>query len=405
MNNATHTTSRMAVETPSVNGKVNQTIDRACDWMVASGAQVSSSDPNLNGGFVSWYEQDTQMYAYVYSEITGYMLTMLTSLYNRTKDVRYLNSAIRAGDWFLSTVHEPTGGFRCLFPLRETRFDYKRDQIYAFDNGVILSGLANLFRASKHPKYLAAATSVADWLVRDVQKSSKGFYPVFDIQHDKFIESDKEWSLCSGSYHTKIALGLLNLYDLTRKNSYLRAVTNACDYALEFQEKSGRFVSFPTQRGTNAHPHTYSAEGLWSVGKYLGREDYLQASAQAANWLLSLQNAEGIVPRHYQGDEPLYNERVDVLAQALRIGSIHLAEGRLPKDVQPKLEKLVPIITRNQASSDDARANGGFYFGRLSDGTVMPHVNVWVTMFAVQALTAFEDFKHGHYNFEPFDMV
>jgi hypothetical protein len=144
---------------------------------------------------------------------------------------------------------------------------------------------------------------------------------------------------------------------------------------------------------------------LWTVGKYLGREDYLQASAQGINWLLSLQNEEGIVPRHYQANEPLYNERVDVLAQALRMGAIHLAEGRLPKEVQTKLEKLVPVIARNQSNSDDVRANGGFYFGRLSDGTVMPHVNVWVTMFAVQALAAFDDFKHGRYEFRPFDMV
>ncbi|NJM42069.1 MAG: hypothetical protein HC853_15625, partial [Anaerolineae bacterium] len=119
------------------------------------------------------------------------MLTMLTALYHRSNDVRYLNSAIRAGDWFLSTVHEPTGGFRCLFPLRETRFDYKRDQIYAFDCGVILSGLVNLFRASKHPKYLAAATTVGDWLVRDVQKPSKGFYPVYNIAHDQFMNPTK----------------------------------------------------------------------------------------------------------------------------------------------------------------------------------------------------------------------
>ena len=35
----------------------------------------------------------------------------------------------------------------------------------------------------------------------------------------------------------------------------------------------------------------------------------------------------------------------------------------------------------------------------------MPHVNVWVTMFAVQALQVFDDFKHGRYGFEAFEMV
>ena len=386
------------------NAHNNLVIDRASHWMTQSGAQISSTDAAINGGFVSWYEQDTQQYAYVYSEITGYMLTMLASLYTRSHDVRFLNSAIRAGDWFTNTVHEPTGGFRCLFPLRPTRFDYKHEQIYAFDCGVILNGLANLYRVSRHPKYLAAATSVADWLVNVAQKPAKGFYPVYDIQTGEFIENDQEWSLCPGSYHTKIAIGLLNLHDLTYKPAYLRATLNACDYALEFQDKSGRFNTFPAG-GTNSHPHTYSAEGLWTVGKHLGREDYLQASANATAWLLDLQNDEGIVPRHYQNGEPLYNERVDVLSQALRMGAIHLGEGRLSESYAPRLDKLAAIIKRNQATSSDTRADGGFYFGRLSDGTTMPHVNVWVTMFAIQALTAFDDYKHGTLDFKPFDMV
>ena len=379
-------------------------IDRASRWMTQSGAQVMSEHSALNGGFVSWYEQDTQQYAYVYSEITGYMLTMLASLYTRNRDVRFLNSAIRAGDWVANTAHEPTGGFRCLFPLRPTRFDYKHDQIYTFDCGVILNGLANLYRVTHHPKYLSAATSVADWLVYEAQKTDKGLYPVFDIQSGRFHENDQEWSLCPGSYHTKVAIGLLNLHNLTRKPAYLRATLNLCDYALEFQESTGRFITFPAG-GTNTHPHTYSAEGLWSVGKYLNREDYLQASANATAWLLDLQNEEGIVPRHYQHGEPLYNERVDVLSQALRMGAIHLSERRLSESYLPCLEKLAAVIARNQASSDDIRADGGFYFGRLSDGTTMPHVNVWVTMFAIQALTALDDYKHGWLAFKPFDMV
>ena len=379
-------------------------VNRASMWMIQSGAQINSDDTRLNGGFVSWYEQDTQQHAYVYSEITGYMLTMLTSLYTRSGDVRFLNSAIGAGDWFANTAHEPTGGFRCLFPLRPTRFDYKHEQIYSFDCGVILSGLANLYRISRQPKYLSAATRVADWLVRAVQKPTRGFYPVYDIQTGSFSESDQEWSLCSGSYHTKIAIGLLNLHDLTHKPAYLRAAVDACDYALEFQKPDGRFVTFPAG-GTNAHPHTYSAEGLWTVGRHLGREDYLQASAHATAWLLDLQNDEGIVPRHYQNGEPLYNERVDVLSQALRMGAIHVSEGRLSASYVPRLDKLAAIIARNQVASSDVHADGGFYFGRLSDGTPMPHVNVWVTMFAIQALTALDDYKHGKLDFKPFDMV
>ena len=50
----------------------------------------------------------------------------------------------------------------------------------------------------------------------------KNFYvkPVYEISENKFYESDKEWSLTSSSYHTKIATGLINLYSTPRAGHY-----------------------------------------------------------------------------------------------------------------------------------------------------------------------------------------
>ena len=66
-----------------------------------------------------------------------------------------------------------------------------------------------------------------------------------------------------------------------------------------FKKKNGRFISFPFRGGTNAHPHCYSAEGLWSVGKYLKNKKYLNASYSATKWILSKQNKNGQIPRLY----------------------------------------------------------------------------------------------------------
>jgi hypothetical protein len=51
------------------------------------------------------------------------------------------------GDWLVRTAHPTTGGFRCLYPIQSTRFDYKQGQIYTFDSGVVLKW-ANSFRSS-----------------------------------------------------------------------------------------------------------------------------------------------------------------------------------------------------------------------------------------------------------------
>ncbi len=379
----------------------------AADWLLHSGVQVQSENPLHQQGFVCWYDSETQTMPYVYSEITGYLTTLMCALYDSTGDERFLASARGAGDWLVRTAQPSNGGFRCLYPIQSTRFDFKYGQIFTFDCGVILSGLVDLFRATGEASYLAAAVTVGDWIIRDVQKPNGAFYPVYDVDKGEFIESDKEWSLCSGSYHTKVAIGLVNLFDITQNTKYRDAAVKACDFALTFQQPDGRFVSFPTEGGTNSHPHAYSAEGLWVVGSILGRQDYLDASARATQWLFDWQSPEGIIPRHFHNGEALYNERVDILAQSLRLAAIHIGEGRLTltPELQAKLDKLVTLILRNQAESDDPRVNGGFYFGRLSDGSLMLHVNVWVTAFAIQGLSLYAAVLDGTYRFNPFYMV
>jgi hypothetical protein len=382
-------------------------VDAAIDWILRA-SQVQSDDPTLDGGFISWYDEQIQTPAYVYSEISGYMLSLLCSLWSRTGNEAVLSSAIQAGDWFLRTAHEPTGGFRCLFSIGTTRFDAKKDLIYTFDCGVILSGLVNLYRVTGQIRYLAASVTLGDWLINRMQKRTGAFLPLYDVAGDSYPENNAEWSLCSGSYHTKVAIGLINLFDVTQAEKYKRSAVAACDFALGFQQPDGRFVTFPDEGGTNLHPHCYSAEGLWVVGSYLKRTDYLEASARATAWAWCQQSSEGLIPRHHHNGENMYSERVDILCQAVRLAVIHRAEGRLPAALDVQIERLIPIILRNQSLSSDSNAHGAFYFGRQSNGEITRHANTWVTQFAIQALTLYADFMAGRYEcqpFEPFEMV
>lgn len=386
---------------------MNQNVQNAAEWLLNSGVQVQSENPLHHQGFACWYDREAQMMPYVYSEITGYLTTLMCALYAETQDKRFFDSARGAGDWLARTALPSNGGFRCLYPIESTRFDFKHSQIFTFDCGVIINGLMNLFRATGSASYLKAAVTAADWIIQDMQKPNGAFYPVYDVDKGELVESDQEWSLCSGSYHTKVAIGLVNLYGATKNLRYREAAEKACDFALTFQQPDGRFVSFPGEGGTNSHPHAYSAEGLWVVGSILGRRDYLDASARATQWLFDWQSPEGMIPRHFHNGEALYNERVDILAQSLRLAAIHIGEGRITFDQEfhTKLDNLTPLILRNQAESDDPRVSGGFYFGRLSDGSVMPHVNVWVTAFAIQALSLYSAVLNGDYRFDPFFMV
>ena len=384
---------------------LDDVLESVYGWMRDSGIQNVEGDEALLGSINAWFETDTESYPFVYSEITGYWVTLLCTLYHLHGNQLYLERAQAAGEWLLRTTHEPNGGFRCLYPLKPSRFNFKQEQIYAFDVGMVLNGLVELYRATRQERFLASAVTAGDWLVYSAQKPNGSFYPVFQIDDEKFFESDKEWSTTSGSYHAKNAIGLLNLADLTHKQKYRDAAVKICDFALGCQKTSGRFVSFLSRGGTNAHPHCYSCEGLWVAGRYLEREDYLEASARGTQWLLDMQSEEGYIPRRFLDDQPIYHERVDAISQTLRLAVLHLAQGTLHESYRRRAERLVPIILRNQAKTDDVRSNGGLYFGRSNKGEVIPHVNSWVTAFASQALRLYRDSLEGKPELKPFHLV
>ena len=205
--------------------------------------------------------------------------------------------------WPLRTAHPETGGFRCLWPLAPSRFDYKFGH-YAFDTGVIVSGLVDVHRATGDDRYLATAVRAGDWLLRDMRKPGGAFRPIYEVDTGSTPESDSEWSHCSGAYHTKVAIGLMNLFAATGTDGYRDASIAVCDFALSFQQPDGRFATFPGDGGTNCHPHAYAAEGLWVVGRLLDRTYYLDASARATQWLLDMQSPDGLIPRHWYAGQP-----------------------------------------------------------------------------------------------------
>ena len=82
-------------------------------------------------------------------------------------------------------------------------------------------------------------------------------------------------------------------------------------------------MSFPFRGGTNAHPHCYSAEGLWSVGKYLNNKRYLLSSLNATKWIISKQNKKGQIPRLYFDEKQIFHERIDAISQVIRLAFLH----------------------------------------------------------------------------------
>ena len=95
---------------------IEEAIVNASNWILESGIQnITTNDPKINGSFNAWFETDTNNYPYIYSEITGYMVTMMCYLFDLQKDERLIERGKMGGEWLLNTAFIENGGFRCLF--------------------------------------------------------------------------------------------------------------------------------------------------------------------------------------------------------------------------------------------------------------------------------------------------
>lgn len=359
---------------------MDSNIDLAIKWFANSGIQnlgneTDMTGQNMHGSFNAWFDLETLKYSYVYSEISGYGLSTLLYLYHVEKNQDYLEKAKLVGDWLVS-VQDETGAFDTAFYM-EGQTKQKSDAFHTFDCGMVFNGLANLYSVTKEEKYLLSARKAADWVI-NTQKPDDSIPAKISKMDASVMDTEETWSTLSGAYHAKLAIGLLNIFDLTKIEMYKDSAIALCDFALTKQNENGQFLTYGKVEGTNLHPHIYASEGLYVAGKYLDNQNYLDSSKRSVEWVLSLYK-DGLIPRHKHGDDLNYNARIDIVAQALRMASLFGLSSE-------KRNGLKDSIVKYQYVGDNQNQQGGISFGVQSDGSLARHLNSWVTMFAIQAL-------------------
>jgi hypothetical protein len=292
--------------------------------------------------------------------------------------------------WLASAVQPVPGGFRCLEASHEPgavgRFAGKADRLYTFDAGIILQGLVAHHVATGGELALRTAVDTGEWLLRHIGTDGVVEPWPATVEAGRWQDAPGDWSTRPGVHHAKIGIGLAALGEVTGDARFTRAAVAVCEDALKLQLPSGRFVTNPEAGTTNIHPHCYAAEALWAVGTATGRADLVEASERAALWALAATDATGLPPRRYGLDADgqitvVRHPRVDGVAQVLRLAALHNAQG-----TRAARRLVASLLARQVDAPDEPRADGGFAFGAGTDGTPLPHANVWVTAFAVQAL-------------------
>ena len=91
-------------------------------------------------------------------------------------------------------------------------------------------------------------------------------------------------------------------------------------------------------------------------------------------------------------------ERVDVLAQTLRIGSILNMYTNAMQIHQAQLEHVALRLSGRQVR--DGSEKGAFIYGQEETGAIHEHANAWVTMFAAQALWLYDASQRDQTKYE-----
>lgn len=361
---------------------LDKIIENNINWLTNSDICIKQGKDK--GALYGWKDLTNSSYPFIYSEIVGYAITCFSWLFNKKYDKDLLNAAQEGAQWI---INNKLFGLLTTGKINTSSFDSKGDisnQIYSFDNGMILTGLMNLYKIDKDSKNLNTAIEVADGLI-DKFFDGKKMIAMLDSSFNPSEYGKGKWSTMSGSYQAKIAMGLLKLFKVTQKSVYREVSHSICDFALTMQNQDGRFKTNIEDDLTFLHPHLYSCEGLLYSGINLSDSHYVEASLKGLEWAINLmENNKGTLPRSTKENI----EQSDCMAQLMRLLIICYTElkKRDNYDLDSIIEKLRESISKLYVS--DGESNGGFRY--------QSHLNqicTWCTMFSLQSFVFYKDFK------------
>lgn len=331
-------------------------IQAAGRWFLHSGIQEAS------GGVARYYRSDLGQNARVSTEITGYAVSTLLFLNERTGDSAYLDAALRAARFLTRVAWDPKLG---TFP-----FELAQGPAFAyfFDCGIIVRGLLCAWRVTGETEFRDIAIAAGRSMLTDFQ-SDRGIHPILALPDKHPLAGEPRWSASPGCYQLKSAMAWHELFEVTGEHEFQCAYESALQAALENEYAFLATEPDPLRIMDRLHAYAYFLEGLLPV---LDRPECAVAFRDGVHRAsLLLREIETVFSRS------------DVYAQLLRARLVGRALGVLA------LNEADAAYEAEQAASFQI-PSGGFLFGR-KQGEALPFVNPVSTAFCVQALALWED--------------
>ena len=339
-------------------------LEQAGQWFLHSGIQESS------GGVARYYQADQHRNLPLSTEITGYAISALLELYQRTKQLEYLEAAGRAGR-YLSGAWD-----RTLKTMPFEAHDEGDRFAYFFDLGIVARSLLRLWRATGETWQKELALECGQSMLADFS-AVQGSHCILHLPSKCPLPPEPWWSRTPGAFHLKAALAWRELAEFVP--SFGPAYERQLDFSLAVWPELLNVETQPERLMDRLHPLGYFLEGLLPV---------LDRPACAA----AMREAIALYAGVLREVAPQF-ARADAYAQLLRVRLFAEAAGVLPLDSSQAREEHEAILAL-QDHSGDLRLMGGYAFGSRA-GQAMPFANPVSTAFCMQASAYWYQRKAG----------
>src|SRR3989344_4260435 len=211
--------------------EINKRIKLAKNWLLNSGIQ--NLEGEHKGAFNSWFDVNKKNYPYLYSEITGYGITTLIYLYGLSKEEIFLERAKLAADWLIKKATHRSGGILCRYFYKKTEFmgSFENEEMFLFDNGMVLNGITNLYEITKDKEYKKSAIKICDYSLKFFKDN--GRVVTFSRTGNNLLHP-----------HCYAAEGLYTVGTYFDKKKYLEYSRRATDYLFSIQKSNGGIPQF-----------------------------------------------------------------------------------------------------------------------------------------------------------------
>lgn len=380
-------------------------VERAIDDLDA----FLHSSPILNrdGSVNSGYDWISRSYPFVYHEITGYAISVAVNCHAWWGRPRHRQIADDAVAYLEDLSRMARTGIGGIPHKRDPRTGRISHRYYAFDNAIILQGLAAYQAAYPSERVLSFLRNLAGWLVGDMQQEDGSFLGYLDESGGR-LHTLHSFEADRGCLHAKHAIGLLRAAELTGDRRFSDSAVKVCDWVLGLQGADGLFWTNTLRNQVFTHAHCYAVEGLLFAHHATGDRRYLEAAARGADALAAIQRASGALPHTPRDRRPLrYSFRsvlyrgttTDATSQAVKIWlALDLLGGS--DRYRDRRDAACGWLRTQQAPMDagDERMRGGLYYHKRDfyfPRRLHRDMNTWPSQFAIGALMSQEAWRKG----------